>query len=324
MTDEFEPSTDDDRLAVGLFDVLELIAPGAQVTGWERLPGGIASDVHRIDVTMPSGARTSFVVRRLGPGHDGADARREARTLEALRGTHVKAPEMLWLDTDGAVFGRPSMAQTLVPGAASVEPRDVGRWTASLAEALAALHLVPASMVDHLPRVDSYEDMVSGAVASAAGADPAYRLEEVAKALHGAIPDVRRAEVRLVHGDYHAANVLRGDDELVTGVLDWMMAFVGDPMRDVGYCHYDTTLLLGPEVADAFVERYEVFCGRDTSTLWWWGLLAVCNSLPRPSHWMDAHRALGATVTEDRVTARAVAYVDRMLDERASATPSGR
>jgi aminoglycoside phosphotransferase (APT) family kinase protein len=38
----------------------------------------------------------------------------------------------------------------------------------------------------------------------------------------------------IVHGDYRLDNVLVGDDDQVTAVLDWEMATLGDPLTDLG------------------------------------------------------------------------------------------
>lgn len=117
---------------IGLMDVMELIAPDARVTGWKALPGGVANIMHRIDVTMPSGSEVAFVLRRAIPelGWE-PDLAHTAQTLESLRPTPVQAPELLWMDTDGAVFGRPALAMTRLPGRPRSHVRNLLRESAA-------------------------------------------------------------------------------------------------------------------------------------------------------------------------------------------------
>ena len=157
MTTGAPPPTDpqDEPDPLGLMDVIELVAPQARVTGWERLRGGLAGGTYRIDVAMPSGAQTAFVLRRVPSEHDagGRLTTRLAATLEALRETLVAAPEVLWLDADGVVFGRPAIATTLLPGRVrSGEVAGSPEVLRGLAEALVTLRWAPVDQLDHLPR----------------------------------------------------------------------------------------------------------------------------------------------------------------------------
>jgi hygromycin-B 4-O-kinase len=66
------------------------------------------------------------------------------------------------------------------------------------------------------------------AVAKRVDIDRARRLLDVIGELAGSCPEVRK----LVHGDFGSNNVLV-DGELVTGVIDWSEALIGDPLYDV-------------------------------------------------------------------------------------------
>lgn len=306
--------SDDDRLATGLFDVLELIAPGAQVTAWTRLPGASASLVDRVEVRMPSGAATAFVVRRFAEEHPGSDVLREAETLEALRATHVPAPELLWLDADGAVFGRPALAVTLVPGRPSVSPGDAERWTAGFAEAVAAIHLVTPGAVAHLPVVDDLEALVARTLSAAGAFVPSGDLAPIASTLRAGVAAAEGGDVRLVHGDVHVANLLREGDDRISGVVDWQHAHVGDPLRDVGYAHHDLWVTVGPDAAEGFVERYATYCGRAVDAVWWWALLAAVEHAPDVAYTKRAYRDLGWEVGDDLARQRAADHVAVLLE----------
>ena len=84
-----------------------------------------------------------------------------------------------------------------------------------------------------------------------------------------------------MHGDYRLDNLLVGEADQVTAVLDWEMATLGDPLTDVamllayqrlahldtGYAVADAATAPGFPDADAIVEAYAQRSGRDLSNL---------------------------------------------------------
>lgn len=299
---------------VALIDVLELIAPDALVHGWEPLVGGLGTAMHRIDVTMPSGAQTHFVLRRYLPevGDDSSVALREALTLEALRSTPVPAPEMLWADPDGAVFGRPALAMTLLPGHTDLIGADGGRWATVLAEALVTLQWIPATLVPHLPRLTDPTALRDWQLDKPLAASDLTDVDAIRDALDRAA-DVEPVTPTLLHGDFHAGNVLRGDGR-VTGVVDWSRAIVGDPRYDAVYCSFDLCLFAGSEVADAFLAAYEQLRG-PIADRWFFALLAAASALPDPMDWAPSYQAHGVTIDPGVLRQRFVAWVDRARSE---------
>lgn len=297
---------------VALIDVLELIAPDALVHGWHHLAGGLGTAMHRIDVGMPSGAETHFVLRRYLPevGDDSAVALREALTLEALRATPVPAPDMLWADPDGAVFGRPALAMTLLPGHTHLADAAPDAWTTALAEALVTLQWTPATLVPHLPRLSDPVALRDWYLDRPLQPSDLADVDALRAALQRA-PDVEPVAPTLLHGDFHAGNVLR-DDGRITGVVDWSRAIVGDPRYDAVYCAFDLTLFAGPEVADAFLAAYEHLRGPIVDR-WFFALLAAAGALPDPMDWAPSYEAHGVTIDADDLRQRFTAWVDRAL-----------
>jgi aminoglycoside phosphotransferase (APT) family kinase protein len=300
---------------LGLMDVMELIAPQARVTGWHRMPGGFGAAMHRIDVTMPSRSTTSFVLRRYLPetGQDSAVATREAATLEALRGTPVAAPEALWLDADGTVFGRPALAMTLLPGRPrSAEVADDPGVVRGLAEALVSLRWVPLDLLDHLPRYDDVDALVTPLRDALATDDlPTSDLVDtraVTTTILAHADRVTAEDPSLSHGDFHVGNVLF-DGARATGIVDWNHARVADPRSDLAYAAMDLALLAGTDVAEAFLAAHEELRGPFHDAAWW-RLRAATAAFDDPRGWVPSWHALGATVTEDEVADRYVAWVE--------------
>lgn len=296
---------------VALIDVLDLIAPEALITGWEPLVGGLGTAMHRIDVTMPSGATTDFVLRRYLPevGDDGEVALREAMTLEALRNTPVSAPDMLWADPDGAVFGRPAMAMTTLPG--TVDLAGIAGWVDQLADALVALQWVPADAVAHLPRMADLAALRNWILDGDLPDSPYVDSRRIAAALERGPDEVEAAVPTLVHGDFHPGNVLRSDSH-ISGVVDWAGAIVADPRYDVAYCALDLTLFASHDVAEQFVTAYEQLRGPLTG-MWFFRLLAAATALPDPADWAVGYRGHGVEVDDDALRGRFTEWVEAAL-----------
>jgi aminoglycoside phosphotransferase (APT) family kinase protein len=302
---------------MGLMDLMELIAPEARVTGWHRMPGGGGTAMHRIDVTMPSGAETAFVLRRFLPetGQDGATATREAATLEALRDTMVAAPDVLWLDADGVVFGRPALAMTLLPGRPrTAEVAGDPALLRGLAEALVSLRWVPLDAVEHLP---AHHDVAALTAALRDATDlPTSDLVDthhVREVVLAHADRVAPEPAALGHGDFHVGNVLF-DGTRPVGIVDWTHARIADPRADVTYCAFDLALVAGLEVAEAFLAEHAALRG-DMADAAWWRLRAATSAFPDPRSWIPAWHALGVDVTEEQVLDRYVAWVEAALAE---------
>jgi len=261
----------DDRLVLGLMDVLDLIAPGARAHGWTALPS-TRSQVHDIAVTMPSGSEVHIIIVRHPTGTTREAALAVGGTLERLRKGPVPAPDVLWLDPDGVVFGVPAMALTRLQGTPGVD-HDALAWAASLAATLADVHLFAGELLPHLPIVATAEEVTPDAVPVAG-----EREAQVLAVLRDHAPDVGFEESRLVHGRLGPTSVLSTGDA-ITGLVDWRGARRGDPRIDVGAAHALTWLTAGPEAAEALREAYAARTGRSLDHLAWFGLAALGSCL---------------------------------------------
>jgi aminoglycoside phosphotransferase (APT) family kinase protein len=91
--------------------------------------------------------------------------------------------------------------------------------------------------------------------------------------------------VALLHGDYRLGNWLVARDGAatrLTGVLDWEMVHLGDPVEDLAWCISHLWRGQTPRAAclvapDAMVALYEAAAGRsvDAAALRWYEVLAV-------------------------------------------------
>ncbi|MFV2120700.1 phosphotransferase family protein [Streptomyces sp. Act-28] len=242
-----------------------------------------------------------WVVRRPPLGHVLAtahDMRREHRVLSALHPTSVPVPGPVLLCEDESVLGAPFYVMDFVPGtpyrtAEQLAPLGAGRTRAAvlgLVDTLVELHAVDPEGVGlgDFGRPDGFLDRQLrrwGKQLAASRGRELAGIDELHTALGRDLPASPAATV--VHGDFRLDNVLVGDDDRITAVLDWEMSTLGDPLTDLGLLvMYSTPLdvpgsvigttatAAGHPAAGELVERYAARSGRDVSRLAWYTAFA--------------------------------------------------
>lgn len=265
-----------DRLVDGPVDVTDV---RSHTEGWSRrtisFTGRWTDD--------GSEASQRFVVRISTDYDDVDDAtdtrndiETEFRTMKAGHEAGVPAPEPYLYESDPSVLGGPFFVVEHLAGDALItwDPRDRRRlydaWDdpentlpGQFVDAVAAIHTVSPDDIPFLTRtdpeavvdreLDTYERIYEETKLKR---EPA--VQEALRWFRANRPEV--PETTLVHGDFRIGNVLVTDDEL-TGVLDWELAQVGDPLYDLGYAstRYFAGKLIDPierpELASALVDR---------------------------------------------------------------------
>lgn len=298
------------RLADGPVDVSDV---KSHTEGWSRQTVSFTAEWR--DGGTP---RTERCVVRISTDHDVADdptdtrndIETEYRTMKAAYDAGVPAPEPYFYESDPSGLGGPFFVVEHLKGDGLVtwNPRNRQRlydaWDdpentlpEQFVDAIATVHTIspedvpflestsPDAVVDR--ELDTYERIYELAKLKQ---EPA--LQEALRWFRANKPEVD--ETTLVHGDYRIGNVLVTDDEL-TGVLDWELAQIGDPLYDLGYA--STRYFAGklvepierPELASALVDRewfydeYERRTGRtvDRDRVRYWQAFSTFTMLTR-------------------------------------------
>lgn len=198
-----------------------------------------------------------FVLRRppLGATDDSAhDVLREYRVMSALEETEVPVPKPVLACEDKSVIGSEFFLTERLDGTV-IRDEEPPRFrtsdareqiTAELLDTLVAIHDIDPDAVGlgdfgtsdaylerqvHiwrrqleewlLPETSEYRDLP--------------HVREIGEWLADNVP--AEADHGLVHGDYKLDNVIYGPEQppKLTGVLDWEMSTLGDPLADVGW-----------------------------------------------------------------------------------------
>lgn len=289
----------DEQLAA----VVREVAPGAVVERVVPLPGGIASAVHRVDVS----GNQSFVVRRFNallPWHSDERVAREATMLGALEPTPVRAPQVLLADADGSTTGCPMLVLSLLPGR-GIDPPGDDEWARRLAVALAEIH-------DQSPPFDAEPWLTFWVAADALPREIAghARSAEIWASIVRVRDELAGDRLTLAHHDFHPGNTLWSGGD-VTGIVDWPLAGRGYASYDAVYCAFDATLSKGIDVGERLLRAYESVVGRELHP--GWRLVVATRALDELDDWIDCYLGLGTEMTLDDLHRRFDDWVDRAL-----------
>lgn len=206
------------------------------------------------------------------------DLRRQFDILRALEPTPVRAPRALWIEETGEVLGRPFYVMERLPGTVyewkipselKQAPDRVRRMAGRMMEQIAAIHLTDLHATG-LDRLGDGQDYLDGELEhwdsqiSRWRHEPLPALERLSAGLRALRPEPT-PRVTLVHGDPKGGNFAFTADD-VTGVFDWEMASIGDPMADIGWAEvtWRTTLpfsMLSASDIEELLPLYEKLTG---------------------------------------------------------------
>ena len=197
-----------------------------------------------------------LVVRRPPPGEtaDTAhDVLREYAPIDALQETDVPVPETIAACEDTSVLGSVFYVMERVEGdvlrfsapGRFNDPDHQRRIGEEMIDTLAAIHTVdyeavglgdfgdPEGFAER--QVERWTKQIEWAFEETTAEREVPKLERVGDWLAETVP--ANSPAALVHGDYKLDNVVfgPGTPPEITGVLDWEMSTLGDPLCDLGW-----------------------------------------------------------------------------------------
>ncbi|MDR7084723.1 aminoglycoside phosphotransferase (APT) family kinase protein [Arthrobacter ginsengisoli] len=219
---------------------------GSGPLSWARIGDGQSNITYRIDR-----GSDVFVLRR-GPRpplpKSTHDMVREARIQQLLGRHYVPVPEILAVCEDHSVLGVPFYIMSFMEGVVITDTvpahldSSAQRAAASAAavDTLIQLHQIPADAGElaTIGRPEGYLRRQVERFSTLWDVNTTRTLPDVPRIgawLEQNIPASQATAV--IHGDFRLGNLMFSRDEpaRVTGILDWEMATLGDPLTDLGY-----------------------------------------------------------------------------------------
>ena len=282
-------------------------ASAVRVESVEAHTEGFSAETFSFSAAVSRGAgieRSAWVLKREPAAGllEPYDLEPEFRVLHALSDDPLPSPRTPWFETDAGVLERPFYVMERLagevpipaPGASGEGPFDAAEREAlatAVTRALAALHAIDwkarglaflgapeLGTGAALREVRRWSDRID---ASAMPMEPV--LAEALGWLRRHPPVSN--EIVLLHGDYRLGNWLverAGARSRITGLLDWEMVHLGDPVEDLAWCishlwRGGTPRAACLASADELVALYEATSGRrvDRAALRWYEVLSV-------------------------------------------------
>lgn len=224
--------------------LVQRVAPGSRLLRSWPLQGGVSARMTGLEVLLPGGAATRWVLRQHGDDSlklNPQIAADELRLLQVLRQVGLPVPAPRHLEPGGGLFAAPCVVLDHIEGQAGVLASDRETYLGQLAACLARIHAIDPGIAPFLPR----RRLASG---PPAGNPPV-----------------------LLHGDLWPGNVILRDG-VVVGVIDWEDAATGDPLADLATTRLELLWAFDQEAADRFSALYLATTTVDPAHLAHWDL----------------------------------------------------
>lgn len=210
----------------------------------ERLTGGASQQTWRLQLRRAGESQTLCLRRSVGSVDAGKVTNStEARLLQEAKraGLPVPTVQMLLAQEDGIGEGFVmSWLEGETLGGRITHSRRFADIRPTLAhqcgEILARLHAIDcaATGLDKVLAAASPEALVRATWEQYQGfGSPQPMIDYTARWLLDHLPPA--VEPALVHGDFRNGNLMVSESDGVIGVLDWELAAIGDPVRDLGW-----------------------------------------------------------------------------------------
>ncbi|WP_103510850.1 phosphotransferase family protein [Streptomyces sp. SM13] len=286
------------------------------------LRGGWTSEMRRLDVGGPGGARSLVLRSFVKPfyvRHAEGLLNREADVLRLLGDTDVPAATLVAVDAAAEHCDHPSLLMSLLPGTLRLDDRGADDRADLLARQLVRIHRLPVAARQRPRTYQAWASPERVALPSAGARPELWRW---------AVDVIRREppeyEGRFLHRDFHPGNVLftgTGDDLRISGVVDWVETSWGPADLDVAHCSTAVALLHGVPAGMRFADRYVAAGGTlagDPTDHLYWRLLDALGFAPDGEKVAVPWRELGRVdLTADVLAQRLEGYVQSLFERYA-------
>jgi aminoglycoside phosphotransferase (APT) family kinase protein len=208
-----------------------------------RLSGGASQETWAFDAASSDAPMRRLILRRVPP-HPGAKMggmaiETEATLMRLARAAGVPSPEVLHVLTEDDALGRgfvmarvegETIPRKILRDAAFADLRP--RLARELGGILARLHAIEVARLPALNTLTAADELAQLRATYRADGQPRPVFELAFRWIADHAP--KEPAPALVHGDFRHGNFIV-DATGVRAILDWELAHLGDPMRDLGW-----------------------------------------------------------------------------------------
>jgi aminoglycoside phosphotransferase (APT) family kinase protein len=247
----------------------------------ERLSGGASQETYRIVFAGSGGEERQLALRRAAGGEErtlgpGPGLATEARLMRVAREAGVPEPEVHYVLEPEDELGPGFLMEWLegealgarivrAPEFEGIRPK-LARQCGEILARIHAVDLEKSGLADRLATVTPEQYVRQTWEGYRAYPTPQPMIDYTARWLLDHLPT--DAELRLVHNDFRNGNLLLTPDGIVA-VLDWELAHVGDPMRDLGWLCTNSWRFGRRELpVGGFGAREDLFRGYEAACRW--------------------------------------------------------
>jgi aminoglycoside phosphotransferase (APT) family kinase protein len=269
-------------------------AENVQIYDLARISDGWETDVYRftIEYSEANEQQREDRILRIYPGNDAAQkSAHEFNVMKQLYAAGYPVPQVLRLETDGALFGKPFVIMERIRGRSmgaivDATPREARREPlARFCRMFVDLHAL--NWRPFAPDVALHETQDPSAVFAQQlsgwqGQVHALRMhafDPVIDWLSVRLPDIAFGPPSLLHMDYHHYNVLVREEDSAAFVIDWGGAMVADYRIDLAW----TLLLMGGHgwagARALILDEYERAAGRSVEQIEYFDVVACVRRL---------------------------------------------
>jgi aminoglycoside phosphotransferase (APT) family kinase protein len=294
-----------------------------KITHLLRIPGGASRETWMFKAAWDDadGRHAQEFILRKDPPASLLDTDRKAEFTfyDSFRGSDVPVPRMRYLEQDASVLGGPFFIMDRITSGQAIQGRIVEDSYQAIAGTIAE------NVYGTLANIATFDWTATGIaqVAPVPTVDTAWEMqlshwERVIDEAEISPQPITRAAIRwllakppppaqrisVVHGDYRIGNLMMTPAGEITGVLDWEMAHLGDPLEDLAWSfnkcwHWAHDGRPGgiatPEQAIEVWERRSGLRANLDAVHWWW----LFNDVKCQGIWLTGARAVQDGNTRD-------------------------
>ncbi len=248
------------------------------LTSCERLSGGASQETYRIVIQTKSGARK--LAMRRAPGGLVAEGSAEkpglaleAKLMQLARAAGVPEPEVVHVLEPGDGIGEGFIMEWLegeTLGARINRAPEFeavrGKLAYQCGQLLARIHgidLAATGLDKRLGRLEPEAFVRQKWEQYQLFETPQPMIDYTARWLLDHLPTAT-TELTLVHNDFRNGNLMVSPDTGVTAVLDWEVAHIGDPMRDLGWICTNSWRFGSDKPVGGFGDYDDLFAGYES------------------------------------------------------------